>query len=65
MTIDYQAKTMLLAPSGFHVDDSDTDPNMIGRKMLEGSRTPKVLARRRSGDSSPKKQRMTTRMARW
>jgi aspartyl protease/PDZ domain-containing protein len=44
MTIDYQAKTMLLAPNGFHVDDSDADPNVLSRKMLEGTRPAKVLA---------------------
>jgi hypothetical protein len=43
MTIDYQAKTMLLAPSGFPVDDKDADPNVLSRKMLEGSRPPQVL----------------------
>jgi hypothetical protein len=36
MTIDYQAKTMMLAPSGYHVNDADFDPTLLGQKMLEG-----------------------------
>jgi hypothetical protein len=44
MTIDYQAKTMILAPSGFAVNDADFDPTMLGQKMLEGRGGRRVLA---------------------
>jgi hypothetical protein len=45
MTIDYQAKTLVLTPSGFPVNDADADPTLLSRKVLEGRPdTPAVLA---------------------
>jgi hypothetical protein len=45
MTIDYSAKTMLLAPSGFELNDEEYDPNLLGQKIMEGAKDgPRVLA---------------------